>query len=81
MIMKRLSALLCAMAFCMALQAQPDETTREGMSRLSCTSIMVGKKASADGSVITSHTCDSWYRTWMQVVAARDHEDGEVTAI
>jgi dipeptidase len=24
-----------------------------------CTSIMVGKKASADGSVMTSHTCDS----------------------
>lgn len=32
-----------------------------------CTSIMVGKKASADGSVITSHTCDSWYRTWMKI--------------
>ncbi len=27
----------------------------------SCTSIMVGKKATTDGSVITSHTCDSWY--------------------
>ena len=24
-----------------------------------CTSIMVGRKASADGSVMTSHTCDS----------------------
>ncbi len=24
-----------------------------------CTSIMVGKKASIDGSVMTSHTCDS----------------------
>ena len=36
----------------------------------SCTSIMVGKKASADGSVITSHTCDSNYRTWMDVVGA-----------
>ena len=29
-----------------------------------CTSIMVGCKASTDGSVITSHTCDSKYRTW-----------------
>lgn len=29
-----------------------------------CTSIMVGKNATTDGSVITSHTCDSWYRTW-----------------
>ena len=47
--------------------SQIDETTREGMARMSCTSIMVGKNASADGSVITSHTCDSWYRTWTQI--------------
>ena len=34
------------------------------------------KAASTDGSVITSHTCDSWYRTWMQVVPAKDHAEG-----
>jgi dipeptidase len=33
----------------------------------SCTSIMVGKKASADGSVFTSHTCDGNYRTWLRM--------------
>jgi dipeptidase len=33
----------------------------------SCTSIMVGKKASTDGSVITSHTCDGRYRTWLSI--------------
>lgn len=54
--------------------SQIDETTREGMARMSCTSIMVGKNASTDGSVITSHTCDSWYRTWMQIVQAKDHK-------
>ena len=54
--------------------SQIDETTREGMARMSCTSIMVGKNASTDGSVITSHTCDSWYRTWMQIVPAKDHK-------
>ena len=32
-----------------------------------CTSIMVGKKASTDGSVMTSHTCDS-HRTSSQVL-------------
>lgn len=72
---------LMGLACALTMQAQPDETTREGMERMSCTSIMVGKKASADGSVITSHTCDSWYRTWMQMVPARDHQDGAKTAI
>ncbi len=42
-----------------------------------CTSIMVGKDASTDGSVMTSHTCDSRYRTWMRWEAAADHENGE----
>ena len=42
----------------------------------SCTSIMVGKKASADGSVITSHTCDGRYRTWMRMEPAADHPQG-----
>ena len=61
--------------------AQVDESTPEGMSRLSCTSIMVGKAASTDGSVMTSHTCDSWYRTWMTMTPARDYERDTVTAI
>ncbi|MDR1556969.1 MAG: C69 family dipeptidase [Tannerellaceae bacterium] len=47
----------------------------------SCTSIMVGKKASADGSVITSHTCDGNYRTWMNVVAAQTYERDTLTGI
>ena len=38
-----------------------------------CTSIMVGKKASMDGSVITSHTCDGIYRTWVAVEPAQDY--------
>lgn len=46
-----------------------------------CTSIMVGKKASTDGSVITSHTCDSWYRTWMNMVPAQDYPRDTVMSI
>lgn len=46
-----------------------------------CTSIMVGKKASADGSVITSHTCDSWYRTWMQMTPAKDYPRDTVMSV
>lgn len=57
---------------CLPLGAQtlsPDQ--------LSCTSIMVGKKASPDGSVIVSHTCDGRYRTWMAIEPAADHRAGE----
>lgn len=46
-----------------------------------CTSIMVGKAASADGSVMTSHTCDSWYRTWMRSVEPRDYPVDTVMSV
>ena len=42
----------------------------------SCTSIMVGRRASTDGSVITSHTCDGRYRTWMTIEPAQKAEKG-----
>lgn len=41
-----------------------------------CTSIMVGRKASVDGSVIVSHTCDGRYRTWVTMEPAADHPEG-----
>lgn len=47
----------------------------------SCTSIMVGKAASTDGSVITSHTCDGRYRTWMDIVGPRTFATDTVTGI
>lgn len=46
-----------------------------------CTSIMVGKKASADGSVMTAHTCDGNYRTWMRIEKATDNADTAKTSI
>ena len=61
--------------------AQNEEFDSDGKTPLSCTSIMVGKKASTDGSVITSHTCDSWYRTWMRMVPACDHIRSDKTSI
>ena len=46
-----------------------------------CTSIPVGKLATADGSVFTAHTCDGWYdaRTW--VVPGGTHEPGEMHTV
>jgi dipeptidase len=42
-----------------------------------CTTITVGKLASADGSVITTHTCDSRVdRTWIDIVPARKYKPG-----
>jgi dipeptidase len=41
-----------------------------------CTTIMVGRLASTDGSVMTSHTCDGNYRTWLEIYPRQQHEKG-----
>jgi len=41
-----------------------------------CTSIMVGNQSSTDGSVMTAHSCDGNYRTWLQIEPARDNPTG-----
>lgn len=53
--------------------SQTDEEYNE-----SCTSIMAGRKATTDGSVITAHTCDAYYRTWLEFVPAGTHKEGEM---
>ncbi len=47
----------------------------------SCTSIMVGRLATADGSVITCHTCDGNYRNWLNIVPHRTHPKGATNKI
>ena len=75
--MKRtLIAAILMMAFTTAISGQDLDHMTE-----SCTSIMVGKLASTDGSVITSHTCDARYRTWMTMTPARDYKNDTVTAV
>ncbi len=56
-------------AFTVLSQSPEDEMYRE-----SCTSIMAGRKATDDGSVITAHTCDAYYRTWLRFVPAQKFE-------
>jgi dipeptidase len=47
-----------------------------------CTVIMVGKNASVDGSVMSTHTCDCGLCDWtFRYVPAADHEAGSVRKI
>jgi dipeptidase len=48
---------------------------------LTCTDIVVGKEASADGSVITSHTGASRNGGGVQVVPAQTHEPGSMAPV
>lgn len=47
-----------------------------------CTSVTVGKQASFDGSVMTSHTDDSHRtRSWMDIIPAKDHKPGSTVTM
>jgi len=47
-----------------------------------CTSILVGRLASVDGSTMTSHSCDSnTDRTWMNIVARKQHQKDETASV
>ena len=47
-----------------------------------CTSLLVGKLASADGSTMTSHSCDSnTDRTWMTMEPRRIYKPGEMAKV
>ena len=74
--MKKVFLSIALLAFVFSAFAQ--EISQPEFDGQSCTSIMVGKSASKDGSVITSHTCDGRYRTWMHMEPAEDHTPGAV---
>lgn len=77
--MKKIFGLFLAFLIVMGLQAQqPLDDPYFGES---CTSIMAGKKATSDGSVITAHTCDGNYRTWLRMEKAQDFPDSSTVEI
>ncbi|MEI6050794.1 MAG: C69 family dipeptidase [Bacteroidota bacterium] len=43
-----------------------------------CTTITVGRLASTDGSVMTSHSCDGNYRTWLEIFPHQKYDKGAI---
>lgn len=63
-------------------QEEQNEAYLAGSLKDGCTVIMVGKDASADGSVMTTHTCDCGFCDWTwRYVPAADHESGSMRKI
>jgi len=82
--MKRQFSLLLALALgtLMSVQAQSVfDQMNDPYFGETCTSIMVSKGASTDGSVMTSHTCDGRYRTWLKVEQGQTFDNDTTTAI
>ena len=51
------------------------------VTAFACTDVMVGKLATTDGSVITSHTCDGAYDSRLMIIPAADHEAGAMAPV
>lgn len=78
--MKTIIFLLIGIVFSITLIAQIDKSDWVDGIPEGCTTITVGKLASFDGSVITSHTDDSHRtRSWMDIQAPGNHKAGAVS--
>ncbi len=74
-------AVLAILTFALVLFLTPGQKSRVNPQDwedwdTGCTSIMVGRKATTDGSVITAHSCDGNYRTWVNIVPHQKHPKG-----
>ena len=75
---KNLFSLLLTLPILINFSIAQDKSDWKGGVPEGCTSITVGKLASIDGSVITSHTDDSHRtRSWMDIQKAKDHKLGD----
>jgi dipeptidase len=79
-----LFSLLLAISTAFLLLSSPfKENTQnlESEEEWGCTSIMVGRLASTDGSVITCHTCDGNYRMWLNMVPHAQYPEGSMNKV
>jgi dipeptidase len=67
----------CLFCITLILNAQYSDIDTDGPGYgENCTTIMVGRLASTDGSVMTSHSCDGNYRTWLEIFPHTKYEKG-----
>ncbi len=80
--MRRVGMLLVAGLFVVSWlgAAQGVWEDEEGCTE-NCTVVAVGKNASVDGSVMTTHTCDGWYDPKVWVIPGGTHEPGEMVKV
>ncbi|MFA6334311.1 MAG: C69 family dipeptidase [Bacteroidales bacterium] len=67
-------------ALCLLLASNP-VFSQDSDFKESCTSITVGREASTDGSVMTAHTCDSNYRTWVEMTQRKSYKPGDTEPV
>ncbi len=68
----------------LGLVGQPSVQVRssEAVHPDCCTSLLVGRLASVDGSTMTSHTCDSGTdRTWISIEPRKSHASGSMATL